>query len=151
MWLREKEFVIRLGGNTYIDVPILIAFKGIPIFGVVRQDDGYLAMDFEVFSSTGERIAAVKRNNIYIADRDKYRLDGDADRLRLIEKGTEPKTLVDITKGAAAEPVEIKVSVRSFLPNGQLMDLGPNESNLGGIKLVNNIIQRCSVGIAIDG
>jgi len=30
MWLKEKQFRIRLGGNTYVDVPDLVVYKGKP-------------------------------------------------------------------------------------------------------------------------
>ena len=48
MWLKEREFKIRLGGNTYINVPTLIAFRSEALFTVHRQEEsGQLGIDCE--------------------------------------------------------------------------------------------------------
>ena len=132
MWLQEKEFSIKLGGNFFVNVPTLVAFEGESLFAVRRQDDGYLGIDFEVYSETGEKIASVKKNNIHLGNKDAYALDGDADSMRLVSKSSD-QNLVEIKKRLAAAPVELDVSVQTYLPDGRLMDLSPDSSNLGGI------------------
>lgn len=149
MYLREKEFHIRLGGNTYIDVPTLIAFKGEPLFGVFRQEDGYLAVDFQVYDKTGTKVASIRRNAIYFGDKEAYEIDaGSQDHTSLKDKRSDI-ILVDIKKRQDAAPAELDVSVRTYLPNGQLLDLGPDSTNLGGIRMSGNTFMRSAVGIGI--
>jgi len=149
MWLREKDFTIRLGGNVYIDTPVMVAFDGQSLFTVVRQEDGYLGIDFEVNSANGTKVASVKRNNIYLGDKDAYALEGEPERLRLISKPSND-ALVDIRKNASSAPAELDVSVRSYLPDRRLMDLGPNTSNLGGIRMTGCVLKNCGIGIAVS-
>ena len=40
MWKLESEFSVRLGGNTYINTPNLIVYKGTSIFRIRRGDGG---------------------------------------------------------------------------------------------------------------
>jgi hypothetical protein len=57
MWLKEREFKIRLGGNTYINVATLIAFRGEPLFTVRRQEEsGQVGIDCEVYDASGRRL-----------------------------------------------------------------------------------------------
>lgn len=149
MWLREGEFRIRPGGNTYINVPTLIAFKGGPLFAVFRQEDGYLGIDFEVYDSQGKQVASIRKNNVYSGDTEAYTVEGSQDRTYLKEKSSG-RILVDLKKRQDAAPSELDVSVRTYLPNGQLLDLGPHSSNLGGVRMTDNIFQGLPVGIAIE-
>jgi len=148
MWLAETEFRIRLGGNTYINVPVLIAYKGDPLFAVTRQEDGQIGIDFQVFNAKGKKVASVRRNNIYFGDKAFYQLDGDADSVTLKERASGA-VLVDIKKRGKATPAELDISVRSYVPSGQLLDLGPDTSNLGGLQMRECVIQNCGVGIAM--
>jgi len=149
MQLIDNNFSVKLGGNIYVNVPILIAFDNAQLFTLSRLNDGYLGIDFEVYNDSGKKIASVKRNNIYFGDKKSYKLDGDADHLALSSTDSGV-ILVEIRKRAAAAPVELDVSVRSYLPSGKLMDLGPNMSNLGGLRMIGNVFQGCRIGISIS-
>ena len=62
MWSVEKEFSVKLGGNTYINTPNLIVYKGDPIFKLKRSDeDGILGIDFDVFDNAGNRVATFRK------------------------------------------------------------------------------------------
>jgi hypothetical protein len=154
MWLKENQFAVRLGGNTFINVQTLITFRDEPLFTLYRKDDGYLAIDFAIYDQSGQKIASVKKSNIYvIAPHAKtHSLIGNAirsaDRIALVEKASGA-VLAEIRKREAAAPVELAVSVRTYLPNGVLLDAGPNSINLAGGMLRNNTIMGCRVGIAI--
>jgi hypothetical protein len=137
MWLKEKEFTIRLGGCLFIDQPILIAFQDEPLFGVVRHEDGQLGIDFEVFDAGRNKLATVKRNQIYSTHKDRFKLEGSADQISMIDVSSGD-VLVDIKKRVAAAPAELDVSVRTYLPDGRQMILGPQFSNIAGIFLAGN-------------
>jgi hypothetical protein len=149
MWLKEKRFAVRLGGNTYIDCPILVRYKDTPLFSLHRKDDGYLAIDFEVYDATG-KVASVKRNNIYPTGgaADRYNLEGDADRVALIDKSTGT-VFAEVRKRAAAEPEELAVTLRTYLPNGQRIEFGPDSTKFGSVQVLANVITGAAVGIQI--
>jgi hypothetical protein len=39
MWTIPEHFVVRLGGNLYIDSPNLVTYKGELLFSIKRSDD----------------------------------------------------------------------------------------------------------------
>jgi len=149
MWLKETKFSVRLGGNTFTNCPVLIRYKDEPLFSLVRSEDGLLAINLQVYDAARRKIATVKHNTIYFGDQSAFSLEGDADRLALIAKASGA-VLVDIRKRAAATAAELDVSVRTYLPNGRILDLGPNSTNVGGVHIGHIVIDGCAVGIQID-
>lgn len=150
MWIKEQEFAVRLGGNTFINVPVIMAFKGEPLFQIFRSDGNYeLAIDFEVFNSKGEKIATVKKNRIYPhhAHKAAFTIDGTENTLRLTDKSTGT-ILVEIKKGLAAQS-GLDVSLNTYLPDGRLLSATPEGCSLPGIFFGNNTIQNCKVGISL--
>lgn len=147
--MKEQEFSVKLGGNTYINTPVLISYQGTPLFTLYRNEEGYLAIDFEVFGANHQKIATVKKNNIYPHKDQKpnYELKGTADTLTLIDKNTG-MAIIDIRRRAAAEQ-ELDVSVSTYLPNGDLLRLGPDTTSLKGTQLRGNILKNAKVGIFI--
>jgi hypothetical protein len=149
MWQIENSFRVRLGGNTYINVQNLVEYKGTPLFTLKRHDDnGQLGIYFEIYDSAGQHIASVKRNQIYIADKGLYTVDGTANRYQVIEK-VSGRVLCDIKRGQDAAPAELEVSVELYTPDGFLFKASPEETNVGGIRMINNTIMGCRTGIAI--
>jgi hypothetical protein len=91
MWFLEKKFKIIIGGNTYIDVPDLVVYKGETLFTLKRHDrNGELGIYFELYEASGVHIASVKRNQIYPTGRqgELYRLHGSADEYVLLRTDT---------------------------------------------------------------
>lgn len=148
MQLVDGNFAVRLGGNYYINVPTLVAFDNMPLFLLGRLNDGYLGIDFEVYDAEQKKVASVKHNNIYFGDKSAYTLGGDADSLTFVSKESN-ETLINIRKRAAAGNVDLDVSVHTYLPNGKLLELRPDGSNLGGLGLIGNKFIGCRIGIAI--
>jgi hypothetical protein len=151
MWLKEKEFSVKLGGNTYINVSVLIAFKGTPLFTIYRsEDDGQVAIDFELYDANRQKIASIRKNNIYLdpGNKAEYLLDGTADVIALIEKSSG-KRVVEIKKRQAATE-ELDVSLSTYLPDGQLLTADPDKTSLQRMELAGNMIKGAKVGIAIN-
>jgi hypothetical protein len=60
MWNIESEFSVKLGGNTYINTPNLVVYKGQSLFKIYRSEsEGILGIDFDVFNSQKRRVATV--------------------------------------------------------------------------------------------
>lgn len=150
MWIGENEFDVRLGGNNYINTPVLISYKGESLFAISRNEGGYLGIDFEVYDSKGQKIASVKKNKIYPHKDHKndYELVVSNDVMTLREKGTG-RTIAVVRRRKAAT-AELDVTVSTYLPDGQKIDLGPDTSSIRGNRITGSVFKDCGVGIAIN-
>lgn len=150
MWLKEKEFSIQLGGQTFIDIPTLIQFNGESLFTVRRHEDtGEIGIDCDVYSEHGDKIASIRRNNMYPGDKASYVVDRSESHITLTDSKTGV-VLASIKRRGAALPVELDVSLRTYLPDGRLLDLGPESSSIGGLFLKGNILQGGLIGVALN-
>jgi hypothetical protein len=150
MWLKEKEFRIRLGSTTFIDVPNLVTFNGKPMFVVRRHEDtGQVAIDCDVYNADGFKIASVRRNMIYFGEQDAYELDHSGDRITLRNKQSGD-VIADIKKRGEALPVELDVSLRTYLPDGRLINYGFEQTEIGSNVYKDNTIKGGNVGFAFN-
>ena len=149
MWKVEKEFAIRLGGNTYIDTPNLIVYRGTSVFQVRRsENDGILGIDFEVFDSKGQRIATFKKGIVVQGDKENYTIDSGHETYSVTEKSSG--RIIARVQRRGVQGAELDVQVHMYLPNGFLLDAGPQSTNLGGITMTGNVFKSCGAGISID-
>jgi hypothetical protein len=149
MWKVEDRFVVRLGGNTYINVKNIVDHNGTPLFTLKRHDEtGYLGIDFDIHDAKGKRVASVRRNEIYSGNKEDYKIEGSADRYTLMDKATG-EVLCDIKKREEANPAELDVSVRLYTPSGWLFDATPEGTNLGDSFISGSVIMDCGVGISV--
>jgi hypothetical protein len=150
MWEVETNFRVRLGGNTYINTPTLVAFRKEPLFSLRRHDEtGYLGIDFEIYDAQGQKIATVRRNEIYYGDKERYQIDGSLNRYVFSERESG-LVVCDIKKRQDAHPAELDVSVHLYTPSGFLFDATPEQTNLGGIQLRDNVFQGMGVAISVE-
>ncbi len=150
MWLKENKFSVKLGGMTFINVKTIMQFRGEPLFTVYRSDtDGSLAINFEVFDSGKNKLASVRQNRIYIHhERAKeLKIGGDADTYTL-SNAADGTVLFNITRRAPAE-TELDVSIHTYLPNGVLLDAGPNHTSLASHFFMGVTIAESAIGVNI--
>ena len=148
MWKVEKEFSIRLGGNTYIDTPNLIVYKGTSIFQVRRSDqDGILGIDFDVFDVSGKRVATFKKGVVVQGDGENYAIESSHEAYSV--KETSTGRVIARVQRRGVQGAEMDVQVRMYLPNGFLLDAGPLATNLGGVTMKGNTFKSCGAGISI--
>ena len=148
MWLDEAEFRVVIGGNTYINVPSVVAYKGERLFGLKREENGELGIYFEIHDAQGNKVGSVKRNEIYVADKSLYAIEGTADTYVLKERSSG-NIICEIKKRMAAVPAELEVAVRLYTPDGFLFEATPTRTNIGGVQLQGNVFRNCAVGIGI--
>ena len=146
MWEVEAKFKVRLGGNTYINTPIVVAYRGESLFTFKRHDEnGYLGIYFEIYDASGNHVASVKRNEIYFGDKTAYKIDGSMTHYTFSERASG-RVLCDIKRYEAAHPAELDVSVSLYTPSGFLFDATPDQTNLPG----GSVISGCTFeGMAI--
>src|SRR3990172_6626421 len=123
MWKVETEFAVRLGGNTYINTPNLVVFKGTPVFRIRRSDDGMLGIDFDVFDAKGQRVATFAKGVVVQGDQANYQIDSGHDSYTVTERSTG--RVIARVQRRGVQGAELDVSVRMYLPNGFLLDAGP--------------------------
>lgn len=150
MWIGENEFNVRLGGNNYINTPVLISYKGESLFSISRNEGGHLGIDFEIYNANRQRIARVKKNQIYRHKdhKDNYELLIADDVVTLREKESG-KTIAEVRRRRAAT-AELDVTVSTYLPNGEQIDLGPDTSNIRGNRLIGVVLKDCGVAVEIN-
>jgi hypothetical protein len=153
MWLQEADFIVKIGGATFANVATILMFGKIPIFRLYRQDDGYLGIDFEIYGSEGERIATIRRNNVYWGDRERFSIEGGPDETVLYAKtpNSRIKTpILDIRKRAASAPAELEiVSLITALPDKRILRAGLDYFDLPGLSLQHVTIQNWDTGVFI--
>lgn len=148
MWQVESKFAVRLGGNTYINTPNLIVCNGTPVFRIRRNDDdGMLGVDFDVFDSKGQRIAPFAKGVVVQGDQANYQIHSGHDVYSVTERSTG--RVIARVQRRDVQGAEIDVSVHMYLPNGFLLDAGPQETNLGGMTVSGSTFENCGAGIAI--
>ena len=151
MWTTPENFRAKLGGNYYIDTPNMIVAHGDNLFRLKRrEEDGLLAVDFDIYDATGSKVATVRNGNIVDHDGAGYTAAKDHHRYTLTEDATG-RVIFDIKKAAKAEDgSEIEVSVDLFTKKGFHLIAGPEETNLpDGMTIRGCTIQGCGVGLAV--
>lgn len=149
MWTVEIKFSIRLGGNTYINTPNLVVYKGTPIFKVRRsEENGMLGIDFDVFDAKGDRVATFAKNVVVQGDEKNYQIATTHESYTVTER-TSGRVIAHVQRRGVTG-AELDVHVNMYLPNGFLLDAGPQATNLGGGTFSGNTFENCGAGIAIN-
>ena len=148
MWNVEKEFAVKLGGNTYINTPNLVVYKNEPLFKIRRSDeDGMLGIDFDVFDSKGNRVATFRKGVVVQGDNKNYEITSSHTEYTVTEKSSGH--VIANVKRRDVKGAELEVSVRLYTPDGFLFDATPTETNVGGVKMIGNVIKNCGAGIVV--
>ncbi len=153
-WNIEKNFRVVLGGNTFIDTPNLVVYKGESLFRFERNEEsGYLAVSFRIYDETKAKIATIGQNRIFMNKKyggpKTFEIEGGVHDWTLKEKGSGD-LICAIKQKEAAIPAELDVSVNLYTPDGMLFSATPDAINLGGIQMIGNVFQGLSAGIVIN-
>jgi hypothetical protein len=149
-WKVPEHFKVLIGGNTYIDCPTIIDYKGQSLFELRRSDsDGFLGINFDVYAKDGSKLATI-RNGQFVAETPAgYEIQGSGDHYALLETATG-RPVCDIRlRLKARDDAELDVSAQMYMPDGKLIVFNPNETNLGGIKMSGNTFQACGAAIRV--
>jgi hypothetical protein len=148
MWKIEIEFAVKLGGNTYINTPNLVVYKGESLFRIYRSEsDGMLGIDFDVFDPQKKRIATVRKGIVVQGDASNYDIKTGHDEYSVTEKNSG--RLVASVKRRDAQGAELEVTVHLYTPDGFLFDATPTHTNVGGMMMTGCTIKNCGAGIVI--
>ncbi len=119
MWTIEDQFKIKLGGNHYIDVPNLIVARGESLFRVKRrEEDGLLAVDFDVYRADGTKVATIRSAHVVSEQHPDYDYHKERHRYYVIERSTG-RIVCDVRQVTKAEgDCEIEIAVDLFTKSG---------------------------------
>ena len=144
-WMVPEHFEVKIGGNTYIDCPVIIDYKGQPLFQLRRSDvDGYLGIDFDLFGGDGKRVGTVRNAQFVSPVPQGYSVRRGADHYTLTEDATG-RVVCDIKLRQEAQgSAEIEVAAEMYMPDGSLLRFTPEQTNLGGTTLRGNTFRNCA-------
>jgi hypothetical protein len=146
MWKLEPGFSVFLGGNTYINTPDLIVYRGTPVFRIRRRiADGILDIEFHVYDKTGKRVAAFARGALIQGEPSHYDIQTGQDSYSVTERATG-RVIARVHRRGA----ELDVHVHMYMPDGFLLDAGPHRTNVGGAMLTGHVFANCAAGITIE-
>ena len=150
-WMVPEHFKVVIGGNTYIDCPVIIDYKGQSLFELRRSDtDGYLGINFDLYGSDGKRVGTVRNAQLGQPVPEGYSVRHGADHYVLTEDATG-RIICDIrVRQEAQGGAEIEVAAEMYMPDGDLLRFTPEQTNLGGITLRGNIFRNCGAAIKIS-
>lgn len=150
-WMVPEHFKVIIGGNTYIDCPVIIDYKRQSLFELRRSDtDGYLGINFDLCGSDGKHVGTV-RNAVFVPPvPEGYSVGPGADHYILTEDATG-RVICDIRLRQEAQgDAEIEVAAEMYMPDGFLLKFTPKQTNLGGSILRGNIFRNCGAAIKIN-
>src|SRR3972149_9459487 len=149
--IRNKKVMlpsVKLGGNTYINTPNLVVYKGQPLFRIYRSEsDGILGIDFDVFNASGNRVATFRKGVVVQGDSNNYLIKTGHDVYEVTEKASG--RLIARVKRRGGQGAEMEVSVHFYPPDGFLFDATPTHTNVGGMMMAGCVIEDCGAGIVI--
>lgn len=125
----QEHFVVRLGGNDYLDTPNLIVYKGEPVLKVTRDEPSdELRVEAEIFDAQGHRKARVRGDRQVEGDPDAVEIHSTATSY-VIKDRSNDRVVCEIRRRAGQQKMDIDVSVLMHMPDGSLIHANPAQSN----------------------
>lgn len=146
-----EEYQVRLGSNIIKNCKSILAFAGKPFFTLKRHEDGYLGIYFDIHDSQGNKIAVVKRNELYFTketDTDLFTANATKDLYEVKERSSG-RVIFSIKKRSLATPNELDICFATYLPNGWLFQATPEKMNLADSSFIECFIEDCETAIEI--
>lgn len=147
-WDVSGGYVVKLGGNYFIDCGQLITYDDKPLFNLRRCENGDLGIAFDIYDKSGAKIGEIHDSNVVAGDRSRYLLTRTKDWHTIADKKSSLE-ICRIDKRPKQEGVELAVTVKMYTHDGFLLEADPDRINIGTNTMVNNIMRNCAVGIAI--
>ncbi|MCH7811764.1 MAG: HNH endonuclease [Chloroflexi bacterium] len=164
-WMR-RELLGVVGGNFYIETPVIFKFRGQPVIWFERDRDGHLLLNVRMLTTSSESRTEIE-NNFWLSQGDVCDFEcppsgrllrvaypnGDSLRVEFFElesavkaQGRYPDAMPD--RWGISFPVtavEINENVA-----GTSIQFGPRETTIGGAKLINNVFRNCGAAINLN-
>ena len=154
----QKSPELKLAGNTFVNVPVLIRHNGDPLIEVVHEITAGYGIKFPIFHSDGTKLAVVKHRQLYRTDGGMKANIVLRHEPNLTVCEVEGRTCMELHRAGAAA---IEGSAELYAPEGVLVkaipdgifaSLNGDVMNIGSLMFSGAKFEGCSVGIDIfDG
>lgn len=133
-----EHFRMRFGGNWFLSVPTLVAYKDVPLFAVDRRNsDGLLRIDFDIYDKDRNKVATIRRNQIVEEHgKEDYEVIRELNRFAVVERSTG-MVLCDIQQRNRSKAAELDVTATTYLPGGELLTATLDDTKVTGAKIAN--------------
>jgi hypothetical protein len=126
----RNHFIVRFGGNDYVDTPNLLACKGKPVLKVTRDaKSGELDVLFEIYDENGREQAIATQAGLVSGDPQAYEVRMTDHRFTVMDRGKE-RIVCDIRRRAHVKDMDLDVSILTHTPDGFLVHANPEQSNV---------------------
>jgi len=126
----QEHFIVRLGGNDYLDTPNLIVCKGEPILRLTRDEtDDELNVQAEIFDEKGARKAVVSGTELLEGDPRSVDIRSTENNYSIRDRSTD-RVVCEIRRRAGKQKMDLDVSVLMHTPDGFLIHANPAQSNV---------------------
>lgn len=126
----QEHFIVRLGGNDWLDTPNLIAYRGQPLLKVCRAEDSdELRVEAEIFDADGQRKAVVRDTELVQGDPQAVDIRSTENNYTIRDRATD-RVVCEIRRRAGKQKMDLDVSVLMHAPDGFLIHANPAQSNV---------------------
>lgn len=126
----QEHFIVRLGGNDWLDTPNLIVYRGEPILKVTRDGDSdELSVEAEIFDADGQRKAVVRGTELVKGDPQALDIRSTENNYSIRDRTTD-RVVCEIRRRASKQKMDLDVSVLMHTPDGFLIHANPAQSNV---------------------
>ncbi|HZW59787.1 MAG TPA: hypothetical protein VFE85_05785 [Woeseiaceae bacterium] len=126
----DKHFIVRFGGNDYIDTPNLLTCKGEPVLRVGRDEkSGELDVELDIYDEKGREQAVATQAGLVSGDADAFEVRMTDHRFTVVDLRKE-RIVCDIRRRAHVKDMDLDVSVLTHTPDGFLVHANPEQSNV---------------------
>lgn len=137
----QRDLVFKIGGNWYENVPTILRFKQTPLVSCRLADDQAL-VSIRLFNRSGRLVMRVVDNEVT------FRMGAVWDyeckrRVAIVRSGPRDIALKMDFSGRHA------VIEGKLWAGGELLRLGADDTNIGGLQLSGSTISDCNVGIQV--
>ncbi len=131
-WLVPEQFRVMVGGHAYTGCPVIVRYEGEPVFELRRSaSDGYLGINLVLYGRSGREIGMV-RSGVFATPVPKgYSVRFAEERYTLTEDASG-RVVCDIRfRPVGQEAAVISVTAQMYMPNGSLLSITPQGTDLG--------------------
>lgn len=126
----QKHFIVRFGGNDYIDTPNLLTSNGEPVLTVERNDkSGELDIRLGIYDERGRERGVATQEGLKDGDPEAYEVRMTDHRFTVVDRKKE-RIVCDIRRRAHVKDMDLDVSVLTHMPDGFLVHANPEQSNV---------------------
>ena len=127
----ETVCAVKIGSNYYINCQQIITFKNQPVLTITNSTDNSIKINFDVFSTSGKKVATVKEGKLIEGNKDLYIIKSTDKEFSFIEKSTNRIIcFVKKTNDTKNKRCELQVSADMYMPSGFYFQCTPETTNV---------------------